>query len=1036
MARLGITHKELLPHLTLCFLWLFSAFNVEAATSELPETSEQLWKLEGDLALIAEACAYPAHKYASSGNRHFPLFVYESDFETCSISQLKQFTKDRRITATPLQNNAEYTEFARLQRVVNKSYFDDAINPSEYLTIAAGTPTLPQHVLLHATLFLNTYQLDEASVLINDAIQHANTSQVLNNKHMLDYLLIKANVEFAGEHYVTAYNTMQQWYKRFSNTPDATPTYEGLALLGFSSLLAGDYGENQALIETGRVYLETALTLCQDARIRYPTSDCFADIKNGLATYYRIKKDYPIAAQIIVDAIGELERLLIQHPKNMQLKRLLADFTHNSSRLMALSGQLAKSQHFLRRSIYYDVELNNLRFLSLSYTNLGFSYVLLGDYDKGEQYLNKALKVSEHLKHEVGIGDAKYQLGKLFLLKNQYDQALQALEESAPLIQQHLPKLSNGVKIRTLFARAKLGTLDDAQFDELRKEIFSSVNTVDIEDLLFFTQTSIAYSKPSVTNSLIQALHQKTIPNVSDFLRLNTIKIQVIPSKLSDNAKIKRILILFEEAMQRVIQTLYTLQADELGLNWTQQAVNFIDEASTFLVQIDDIAAHKLIWTMHETINAAVHQQRRYYFSQAKSSDGDLDITQELNKRAKITKALLKSARPDSTQTQDTLQFELNKAKDIYLAQKHYKEAEITANDFGVIDIDQVQTKLSDGTALIKYITVDEQYYRFTVTKNKWHFDLLHLDAKSIAAEHKQANLLIRDELLSDKTLQGLIILPTADLHKTSFSQLFNDNTYIGEKYTLTRTPSASLYFHTSKKDNVLKDRKKIAIVANPTYQQNIATDKDFNHWYKNFKPLPWTGESAIDIQKLFANGDALVYTEQQATASIFFNQDVRNAGILHVGMHGFVSDTQQDFIGLVTAKVNTGSDIDDLGFLSIDDLLLTPFNADLAVLSTCESEMGRFYGGQGTKGLAYSFLAQGVGSTIGTLWEVPDKPTATFMLHYYKNLFKFNGDSTKALQASRQKFIRSGRYKHPKYWAGFILTSTHSSFTHHLSVN
>jgi len=89
---------------------------------------------------------------------------------------------------------------------------------------------------------------------------------------------------------------------------------------------------------------------------------------------------------------------------------------------------------------------------------------------------------------------------------------------------------------------------------------------------------------------------------------------------------------------------------------------------------------------------------------------------------------------------------------------------------------------------------------------------------------------------------------------------------------------------------------------------------------------------------------------------------------------------------------------------------------------------MGSYYQSEGSRGLAYSFLAQGADSVIGTLWKIPDKPTAIFMQHFYRALKGYKGNIAKALQQARTKMKRSGRFKSEYYWAGFVLTNTHHS--------
>jgi CHAT domain-containing protein len=75
--------------------------------------------------------------------------------------------------------------------------------------------------------------------------------------------------------------------------------------------------------------------------------------------------------------------------------------------------------------------------------------------------------------------------------------------------------------------------------------------------------------------------------------------------------------------------------------------------------------------------------------------------------------------------------------------------------------------------------------------------------------------------------------------------------------------------------------------------------------------------------------------------------------------------------------------------------------------------------------------LAQGADSVVGILWKVADKPTAIFMRYFYQALKTTNGDNAESLRQAQLQLKRKGRYKHPRYWAGFVLTNTYLKTTH-----
>lgn len=96
--------------------------------------------------------------------------------------------------------------------------------------------------------------------------------------------------------------------------------------------------------------------------------------------------------------------------------------------------------------------------------------------------------------------------------------------------------------------------------------------------------------------------------------------------------------------------------------------------------------------------------------------------------------------------------------------------------------------------------------------------------------------------------------------------------------------------------------------------------------------------------------------------------------------------------------------------------------NAELVVMSACETALGQDMGGEGLMGLTRSFQIAGAHSVIATLWRVEDQATSLFMNHFYTALSR--GDSKDAaLRAAQQTLIEHPRWGHPNYWAAFQLS-------------
>jgi CHAT domain-containing protein len=94
--------------------------------------------------------------------------------------------------------------------------------------------------------------------------------------------------------------------------------------------------------------------------------------------------------------------------------------------------------------------------------------------------------------------------------------------------------------------------------------------------------------------------------------------------------------------------------------------------------------------------------------------------------------------------------------------------------------------------------------------------------------------------------------------------------------------------------------------------------------------------------------------------------------------------------------------------------------DADLVMLSACETGLGKVSNGDDVVGLMRGFLYSGAKSVIGTLWEVDDEATAEIAKRFYSNVRAGMGNG-KAL-AEAQEFMAKKK-PHPFYWAAFAMS-------------
>jgi CHAT domain-containing protein len=142
----------------------------------------------------------------------------------------------------------------------------------------------------------------------------------------------------------------------------------------------------------------------------------------------------------------------------------------------------------------------------------------------------------------------------------------------------------------------------------------------------------------------------------------------------------------------------------------------------------------------------------------------------------------------------------------------------------------------------------------------------------------------------------------------------------------------------------------------------------------------------------------------------------LRDFKVIHIAAHGIGNDAEPDRAALLFAPGNDSED----GLWQSREIRQTRLNADLVVLSACETGTGRLEGQEGIMNLARAFLIAGAKSVVASLWQVDDRSTATLMGLFYEHLAA-GLDVREALRQAQLDFIKQfGDRAQPYYWAGF----------------
>jgi CHAT domain-containing protein len=138
------------------------------------------------------------------------------------------------------------------------------------------------------------------------------------------------------------------------------------------------------------------------------------------------------------------------------------------------------------------------------------------------------------------------------------------------------------------------------------------------------------------------------------------------------------------------------------------------------------------------------------------------------------------------------------------------------------------------------------------------------------------------------------------------------------------------------------------------------------------------------------------------------------------VATHSIKKENNPKLSGLIFAQSQNPSERED-GILYSGETYNLNLNAELIVLSSCESGIGKLVKGEGMLALNRGFLYSGVQNTIFSLWKVEDKSTSRLMIELYRNILEGKSFST-ALRRAKLQLIQDPFTAFPRYWSGFIL--------------
>jgi len=251
--------------------------------------------------------------------------------------------------------------------------------------------------------------------------------------------------------------------------------------------------------------------------------------------------------------------------------------------------------------------------------------------------------------------------------------------------------------------------------------------------------------------------------------------------------------------------------------------------------------------------------------------------------------------------------------------------------------------------------------------------------------------------------------------------------------YIVVNSPSL-LFVEHAERARPRESSSSLFAMADPVYPKNPtlkvleedelrAVTKRNSRYLSYFTALPETRTEVQAIGGLFGGEKVQLLLGEQALESAIKKADLSAFRFLHFATHGVIGN---EVPGLQEPALVLGAEPGEDGFLTMSEVSRLKVNAEITVLSACNTGSGEFVEGEGVMGMSRAFLAAGSRSVIVSLWPVASKATERLMVSFYGHLRRGN-DPAGALRAAKLEFIelaaKAGTAEvHPFFWAPFIL--------------
>lgn len=279
---------------------------------------------------------------------------------------------------------------------------------------------------------------------------------------------------------------------------------------------------------------------------------------------------------------------------------------------------------------------------------------------------------------------------------------------------------------------------------------------------------------------------------------------------------------------------------------------------------------------------------------------------------------------------------------------------------------------------------------------------------------------------------RDLTVVPDGPLHYVPFGALRDGGSspYLIQRHSIALAPALRLIDRDSSAKPRAWAESRMLLVADPVYEPsdprlmetvargNSSAPSKLNDLLRvrggvdpsTLERLVSSAREAERIRALPGLGRVDVLEGLDATRANFLARDFAGYRFIHIASHGITDSEIPQISALILGGWGRNGRVADQ-YVRAGDLMTRTFDAEVVVLSACDTALGREFAGEGLIGLRYAALARGARSVVGSLWPVSDAIGADLMTDMYRYITAAEGQAVPVALASA---IRSALARMP----------------------